>query len=67
VLILYLIGGALGVLAMFLTQADVIESYVIFTSVSVAGILGILRLERPQLIPTKSTPPAEVPGDAKPS
>ena len=67
VLILYLIGGALGVLAMFVTQADVIESYVIFAGVLVAGILGILRLERPQLIPTKSTPSAEVPGDAKPS
>jgi UDP-GlcNAc:undecaprenyl-phosphate/decaprenyl-phosphate GlcNAc-1-phosphate transferase len=67
VLILYLIGGGLGVLAMFITQADVIESYVIFTGVLVAGILGILRLERPQLIPTKSGPSTEVPGDAKPS
>jgi len=67
VLILYLIGGALGVLAMFVTQADVIESYVIFAGVLVAGILGILRLERPQLIPTKSPPPVEVSGDAKPS
>ena len=67
VLILYLIGGALGVLAMFVTQADVIESYVIFAGVLVAGIVGILRLERPQLIPTKSPPPVEVSGDAKPS
>jgi len=67
VLILYLIGGTLGVLAMFITQADVVESYVIFAAVLVAGILGILRLERPQLIPTKSTPSVEVPGDVKPS
>jgi UDP-GlcNAc:undecaprenyl-phosphate GlcNAc-1-phosphate transferase len=67
VLILYLIGGALGVLAMFVTQADVIESYVIFVGVLVAGIVGILRLERPKLIPTKPAPPVEVSGDAKQS
>jgi UDP-GlcNAc:undecaprenyl-phosphate GlcNAc-1-phosphate transferase len=46
VLILYLIGGALGVLAMFITQADVIESYSIGAIVLGAGLMGLARLER---------------------
>jgi len=46
VLILYLIGGALGVVAMFITQADVVESYIFGAIVFLAGIFGLVRLER---------------------
>jgi len=67
VLILYLIGGALGVLAMFIMQADIVESYVIGVGVLIVGILGITRLERPELLPTPTTSRAEVPSEPKPS
>jgi len=67
VLILYLLGGALGVLAMFITQADMIESYIIGAIVFGAGLIGLARLERYRLTPPPSIPSAEVPGDAKPS
>jgi UDP-GlcNAc:undecaprenyl-phosphate GlcNAc-1-phosphate transferase len=67
VLILYLLGGALGVLAMFITQADVVESYSIGAIVLGAGLFGLARLERCVLAPPVSTPSTEVPGDAKTS
>jgi UDP-GlcNAc:undecaprenyl-phosphate GlcNAc-1-phosphate transferase len=67
VLILYLIGCALGVLAMFITQADVIESYVIGVGVLIAGILGILRLERRDLLPAPANSAMEVSVDTSTS
>jgi len=45
VLVLYLICGALGVLAMFLTQASVIEGYAIGVAVLILSIWGLGRLE----------------------
>jgi UDP-GlcNAc:undecaprenyl-phosphate GlcNAc-1-phosphate transferase len=65
VLILYLLGGALGVLAMFITQADVIESYIIGAIVLGASLIGLARLERYRLAPPPSIPSAEVPSDEK--
>lgn len=67
VLILYLLGGALGVLAMFITQADVIESYTIGFGVLLVGIIGLIRLERPALVPPKAINSPEVPGESKSS
>jgi UDP-GlcNAc:undecaprenyl-phosphate GlcNAc-1-phosphate transferase len=67
VLILYLLGGSLGVLAMFITQADVMESYILGAIVFGASLIGLARLERCVLAPPASTPSAEVTGDAKPS
>ncbi len=67
VLILYLLGGALGVLAMFITQADVIESYIIGAIVLGAGLIGLARLERYRLAPPPSIPSAEVTGDSQSS
>ena len=67
VLILYLLGGALGVLAMFITQADVIESYIIGAIVLGASLIGLARLERYRLAPPPSTPSEEVPGDSQSS
>jgi UDP-GlcNAc:undecaprenyl-phosphate GlcNAc-1-phosphate transferase len=63
VLILYLAGCGLGVLAMFITQADVIESYVLGVGVLIAGIVGLTRLERQELLPTSKNPSVEVPVD----
>ena len=60
VLILYLTGCGLGVLAMFITQADVIESYVIGAGVLIASIVGLLRLERRELLPTPTNSPMEI-------
>jgi hypothetical protein len=37
---------------MFITQADVIQSYVLGVGVLIAGIIGIARLERRTLLPT---------------
>jgi hypothetical protein len=44
---------------MFIMQADVVESYVIGIGVLIAGIASIARLERPELIPAKTSPPVE--------
>jgi UDP-GlcNAc:undecaprenyl-phosphate GlcNAc-1-phosphate transferase len=59
VMMLYLIGGALGVLAMFITQANVLESYIVGAVVFVAGIVGLIHLERRwerQSAPAKEAP-----------
>ena len=45
VLVLYLICGALGVIAMFLTQASVFEGYAIGVAVLISSIWGLGRLE----------------------
>jgi len=67
VLILYLIGGSLGVLAMFITQADILSSFVIGFSVLIAAVIGITRLERPQLIPSQSVPHREAANESESS
>jgi len=59
VLMLYLAGCGLGVLAMFITQADVIESYILGVGVLIAGVLGIARLEEHKLLPTPKNSPVE--------
>jgi UDP-GlcNAc:undecaprenyl-phosphate GlcNAc-1-phosphate transferase len=64
VLMLYLAGCGLGVLAMFITQANVIQSYVIGVGVLIAGIVGLARLERRELLPALTTLPQEVPVDS---
>jgi len=64
VLLLYLAGCGLGVLAMFITQADVIESYVIGAGVLIAGIVGLARLERRELLPARTDSRPEVPVDS---
>jgi UDP-GlcNAc:undecaprenyl-phosphate GlcNAc-1-phosphate transferase len=67
VLMLYLAGCALGVLAMFITQADVIQSYVIGAGVLTAGIVGLARLERRELLPAPTNSLKEVPVDSSTS
>jgi UDP-GlcNAc:undecaprenyl-phosphate GlcNAc-1-phosphate transferase len=46
VLILYLVCGALGVLAVFITQAGFLEGYVIGGTIALAGLLALIKLER---------------------
>ncbi len=46
VMAIYLICGALGVLALFLTQASVVEGYAIGAAVLLAGVFGLWKLER---------------------
>jgi len=45
VLILYLVCGALGVLAVFITQANLLEGYIMGGAVALAGLLALVKLE----------------------
>jgi UDP-GlcNAc:undecaprenyl-phosphate GlcNAc-1-phosphate transferase len=45
VLILYLVCGALGVLAIFITQANLLEGYVIGGAIALTGLLALVKLE----------------------
>ena len=67
VLILYLIGGALGVVAMFITQADVLESYIVGAVVFLIGVFGLAQLERRWAACTQPTTPKEALHDSEPS
>jgi UDP-GlcNAc:undecaprenyl-phosphate GlcNAc-1-phosphate transferase len=46
VMFLYLVSGALGVLAMFIIQASAVEAYTVAGVVVLAGLVAIWRLER---------------------
>ena len=46
VLILYLFSGALGMMALFITQATIIEAYVIALVAVIIAVVAIVRLER---------------------
>ncbi len=46
VLVLYLVCGALGVLAIFLTQADLLEGYVVAGATALAALAALWRLEQ---------------------
>jgi UDP-GlcNAc:undecaprenyl-phosphate GlcNAc-1-phosphate transferase len=46
VLILYLACGVLGVLAIFITQASLLEGYVIGGAIALTGLLALVKLER---------------------
>lgn len=56
VLVLYLLGGMLGLIAIFITQATIPEGYFMGTAVALAGLLAIWRLERPDLNPHGRAP-----------
>ena len=45
VMALYLVGGALGVLALFITQANVVEAYATTSAAVLIGIAAIWKLE----------------------
>lgn len=46
VLLLYLLGGASGMAALFITSADVIEGYIMGFTAGLLGLVAIWRLER---------------------
>jgi len=46
VMILYLAGGALGLQAVFVTQATVLEGYIVGGAVALTGVLALVALER---------------------
>jgi len=46
VLVCYLICAALGILALFITQASLIEGYVVGGAVALTGLWGLWRLEK---------------------
>ncbi|MGQ9585218.1 MAG: MraY family glycosyltransferase [Anaerolineae bacterium] len=58
VLISYLIAGALGVIALFVTQATLIEAYAVGGAVLLAAAIALWRLER---IPLPTAPQKETP------
>jgi len=45
----YLFCGALGVIATFIMQAGLVEAYILGGGVALAGLLGLVRLERVEL------------------
>ncbi|MGB9633610.1 MAG: MraY family glycosyltransferase [Chloroflexaceae bacterium] len=63
VLILYLVCAALGIVAMFLTQASIIEGYVVGAITLVIGVYFLWKLERvgplSSSIPSKPDEPTE--------
>ena len=67
VLILYLVSGAFGVVAMFITQADVIESYILGSIVFIASLVGLIQLERRWTTAPAPTSTTEKPDAPKPS
>jgi UDP-GlcNAc:undecaprenyl-phosphate GlcNAc-1-phosphate transferase len=48
VLSLYIVALVLGLLAVFVTQASVLEGYLVGGAVVLAGMYGLWRMERPQ-------------------
>jgi UDP-GlcNAc:undecaprenyl-phosphate GlcNAc-1-phosphate transferase len=46
VMALYLVGGALGVIAIFLTQATVVEGYVVGAAAALVGLYALWKLEQ---------------------
>lgn len=46
VMALYLLGGMLGLVAVFVTQADLIEAYLLGGTVFLAAVYGIWRMEK---------------------
>ena len=55
VLTLYVVSFILGLLATFVTQASVIEGYVVGCLVALAGLYGLWRVERPPFFNRKNT------------
>lgn len=59
VLVLYLIQGALGVAALIVMQASVIEGYIVGGFVLICALYGLFRLEQLDLSQTNPTPPGK--------
>jgi UDP-GlcNAc:undecaprenyl-phosphate GlcNAc-1-phosphate transferase len=65
VLILYLVCAILGIIAMFLTQASILEGYIVGAITLAVGVYFLWKLE--QVGPLSSTPSAQLAGSAETS
>lgn len=54
VMALYLVSGALGVIAIFLTQATVMEGYIVGATVALVGLLALWKMEQVYISKTHS-------------
>jgi len=61
VLTLYLVCGVLGLLAMFLTQANITEAYIVGGVVAICGLYGLWKLEATFSSPLVRAAPANPP------
>jgi UDP-GlcNAc:undecaprenyl-phosphate GlcNAc-1-phosphate transferase len=66
VLLCYLLAGAVGVIATFVTQASIPEGYAVGGATALVAVWGLWRLERPLLIPARSAGAAEAGGEVPP-
>jgi UDP-GlcNAc:undecaprenyl-phosphate GlcNAc-1-phosphate transferase len=66
VLILYLVAGILGVIAIFVTQASVLEGYIVGAVVAIAGAYLLYRLLQVPPLPSGRSAPPDAPPDASP-
>jgi len=55
VLTLYVVSFILGLIAIFITQASVLEGYLMGSAVALAGLYGLWRLERPPFFDARNT------------
>ncbi len=55
VFLLYIVAFALGLLAIFVTQATVLEGYLVGAVIVVAGVVALWRMERPPFWPANQT------------
>jgi len=65
VLILYLVCAILGIIAMFLTQASILEGYIVGAITLAVGVYFLWKLE--QVGPLSSTPSVQLAGSAETS
>jgi UDP-GlcNAc:undecaprenyl-phosphate GlcNAc-1-phosphate transferase len=59
VLTLYLVAGTFGVIAIFVTQATILEGYTVGGTVALAGLYALWHLERDWIKRESSTSPQE--------
>jgi len=59
VLILYVVSFVLGLLATFVTKASILEGYIVAGLVTLTGVYGLWRMERPPffIVPGEDTKP----------
>jgi UDP-GlcNAc:undecaprenyl-phosphate GlcNAc-1-phosphate transferase len=57
VMILYIAAFALGLAAIFVTQASVLEGYLVLGTLAVAGAIALWRFERPPFWPASQQQP----------
>ena len=54
VLSLYVVAFVLGLIALFITQANILEGYLVGSAVVALGLYGLWRLQRPPFLPASS-------------